>query len=144
MCFGDSKKEAVETSLQRGATGAESQKNRAFVQALPFFQQRMNQGFPYLKQFTDYAGGTSARAAAPRRGGVIRNMRNAGMSANDPAYQATLGDFEAGRARSFDDQMRQALQLDEATRTGAAQGLFNYGASDPMAYYNLLSQLITA
>ena len=142
MCGGSGEKKRIENVIQAGGTARAVREKTAFGTALPYYQERVKKGLPFFNELVDYRGGTTARAAAPRRAALIRQMRQGGLSPTDPAYMATMGDFEANLGRGFDDQMVQNLMANEAAKQSAAGILMNYGqAMDPLAYYRLLSEM---
>ncbi len=107
---------ALNNALQQGYT----QRNNAQT---PFLLNRMNNGLPYFNDLIDFNGGTLARAAAPQRASLLRNLSGFGDTLPSGFKEQALGDFNANLARGFDDNIVQALNSNEATKENAANML---------------------
>jgi hypothetical protein len=126
MCGGDplqaDKQAAADqnTKTQKQLSDAFTQRNNAQT---PFELSRMNLGLPYIGQLMDYSGGTLARAAAPERASLLRNMSGFGSTLPSGFKTQAIGDFDASLGRSFDDQMVQNLNANESAKETAANAL---------------------
>lgn len=125
-CGGDSlanqKKQAAqsEIDLNNALQAGYTQRNNAQT---PFLMDRMANGLPYFNDLIDYKSGTLARAAAPERASLLRNLAGFGDTLPSGFKEGEIGDFNANLARGFDDQIVQALNANEATKENAANML---------------------
>jgi hypothetical protein len=144
MCFGNNQKDALQNTLSSTANQQNQRQNQAFNTAFPFFKNLQNNGLPYFNALTDYSGGTLAKSAAPVAGAFRRSAYKAGLTPRDPAFLSAMSNFNSNLARTFDQNMVQNLNANQAAKTNASQNLLQLGnASNPAQLYGLLSQLVT-
>ena len=131
MCGGPPKeqKQAMQSQSQLANTLSGIATERSALQT-PFLRSRLQGGLPFLPQLLDYQGGAQARAFAPARARLKGRLDQYGSSLPSGFREQALSDFEAKRARSFDDSVIQALMLDEQTRSNAA------GQLNPLGYFS--------
>lgn len=124
-----------------GKLGEAADRAQAFKEAQqakvdPFYTQRLKQGSPLTPMLLDYAGGLNARANAPAKAALLKRI---GTSTGLPSgsRDQALTDFDASRARSYDDSLTGTLAADDQTKQAAASGLLGQAQlADPMGYYS--------
>lgn len=99
----------------------------------PFYTQLMQKGLPYYSSLTDAASGNTARAFAPARASLEKQL-SAGPLPSGFATQAR-SDLAANQARAFDQSLQgnQAMNL-QAQQSGAAGLLGQAQIANPSAY----------
>jgi hypothetical protein len=144
MCFGNGQKDALQNQISSSASASNQRQQQAFNTAFPYFKNLQNNGLPYFNQLTDYSGGTLAKSAAPIAGAFKRSAYKAGLTPRDPAYLSAMSNFNSNLARTFDQNMVQNLNANQAAKTNASQNLLQLGnASNPAQLYSLLANLVT-
>lgn len=101
----------------------------------PFYLSRMQNGLPYMNQLTDSSSGLTARAFAPARQALLQRL---GTQQGLPSgfREQALTDLDSQQAQSFDQQLLQAQQMNEAAKAGGAAGLMGQAQmANPMGYY---------
>lgn len=132
MCGGDPnrgiKQQAIQDqSQQANNLNAIGQQNNAVTQ--PFFTNEVQNGDPNTKANLDYAGGTNARAFAPAKGSLLRGLGNQGSSLPSGFASSQINNFNANRARAYDDSVMGILQNNQNTKNQAASQL------NPLPYF---------
>src|SRR3972149_3924771 len=95
---------------------------------IPYLKSRVEGGLPFLKEYTDYSGGSLARSLAPQQAQLNSRLNRFGSALPSGFKEQTLADFDTRRGRAFDDQLLQGLLLDEEARARAA------GLANPLGY----------
>jgi hypothetical protein len=108
--------EISKTLAGLGAKG-DARADKAFNLVFPFAQQRLQGGLPFFKALTDFKGGTNARGAAVGRAALLRQLAGASNATRTQA----LTDFEANRARGFDDDLTNTLLANDQAKSEAAR-----------------------
>lgn len=101
----------------------------------PFYTDRMTNGLPYANQLFDAAGGSSARAFAPARADLLRQI---GGSSGLPSgfKQQALTDLNSQQARQYDQDLVGALGANDQAKQQGASGLLGQAQiANPTAYY---------
>jgi hypothetical protein len=131
-CGGDKlanqKKAAADAQQRLADEQAAAARERNAIQT-PFIKSRVEGGLPFMKDALDFTGGTNARAFAPARAALIRRMGRSGSLLPSGFREQALTDFEASRARGFDDNIMNLLFANEATKGNAA------GLANPLGFY---------
>ncbi len=128
-----------------GELGKAFQQNETFKEAQqakvnPFYTQMMNQGNPYFSSQTDAASGDTARAFAPARQQLERNL---GQQSGLPSGFAmgARSDLAANQARAFDQQLQGAQAGNFAAKQAGASGLLGQAQiANPNAYAQTATQ----
>ncbi len=129
MCGGGKKAQAQEATLGISKEAAGIARERNALQ-FPFLQRQLTEGLgPLRGTLLDFQGGATARASAPARAGILRRLGGFGTALPSGFREQTLTDFDALRARGFDESLIGILLADQAAKERAAQLL------DPQAYY---------
>ena len=89
----------------------------------------MKNGLPYMSQLTDFNNGTLAKAAAPQRASLLRNLSGFGDTLPSGFKEGVLGDFNANLARGFDSNIVSALNQNQAVKDSAANELNPLGSA---------------
>lgn len=89
----------------------------------------MDNGLPDLNALKDYSTGTVAQNTGQARNQIIRSQRSSGVSASDPASQGVMADFEASRARGYDQNMMDLLAAQEAAKQRGATNVAGVAAA---------------
>jgi hypothetical protein len=149
LCGGgpsDQEKKAAQSQLdlskQLGniASGNQAQQQQIFNTIKPFGTSRMNNGLPFANALSDYSAGTNARAFAPARAHLEQYLNK---SPGGPSgYKAqVLGDFEANRARGFDQAQTGNLFSNEQAKQQGAQILSGQASQlNPLGYFQATQQ----
>lgn len=101
----------------------------------PFFSSRMTGGLPFMNQLTDATSGLNARAFAPARQQLLRQL---GTQQGLPSgfRQQALTDLDTQQARSFDDQLLGGLGANEQAKQAGASGLLGQAQlANPTGYF---------
>lgn len=87
-----------------------------------FFGNEMQNGMPYYRNMTDYAGGNTAQAFAPARGQLLRSTS---QYQNLPSgyRDALMTNLNAQQGRAFDSQLMQAQIAQQQAKQQGAAGL---------------------
>lgn len=132
FCGGDSLAPQKQAAANAQAEAAKQQaaiaKQRNDAQQ-PFEMDRLKNGLPYLPQLLDYSSGTLAKAYAPRRASLNRNLQGFGDILPSGFKTQTMTDFNSNEANAFDQNVINGLQQNEATKENAAAQL------NPLGYY---------
>lgn len=104
-------------------------KSRNDVQQ-PFETNLVKNGLPYMPQLLDYSGGILAKAEAPERAAMNRNLQGFGDTLPSGFRTQTNTDFNAREGGLFDQNVLSGLQQNEATKENAAAQL------NPLGYYS--------
>ena len=98
----------------------------------------MTGGLPEFNALTEFGGGEFGRSSGMARNQLLSGLRRGGVEATDPAYTQTLADFEANRARAFDDSLADWIMRNEQVKQFGGNLLTSIaGASDPLAALSL-------
>lgn len=101
----------------------------------PFYTSRMEGGLPYMNQLTDASYGLTARAFAPARQQLLQRLGTQQGLPSGFRNQA-LTDFDTTQARSFDDQLLQALGANEQAKQAGASGLLGQAQlANPQSFF---------
>jgi hypothetical protein len=133
---------------QQAALGRahEARENEQYQAIKPFGFSRLQNGLPFFGALTDYAQGTNARAFAPARTALLQRIGQY-QGLRSGFREQALADFDAARARGFDDNLVQALFANEQAKSEAARLLtgqqqianpFGYFGSAQQGYNNIL------
>jgi len=101
----------------------------------PFYTSRMQSGVPYFNQLSDASSGLMARAFAPFRAELYRQL---GSQQGLPSgfRQQAFTDLDTQQARAFDEQLLQGQQMNEQARQGGAAGLMGQAQiANPTGYF---------
>lgn len=100
----------------------------------PFFTNMMNNGLPYFSAMTDAQSGLNARAFAPAKAQLEKQLGTSMGLPNGFATQART-DLASNQARSYDQQLLAALQAQQqAKQQGAAGLLGQQQIANPLGY----------
>lgn len=130
MCGGPSQqqKDAATSQSQLANQLAASGKARDAFQ-LPFLQSRVQNGLPFLNEYTDLSGGALAQQLAPQRNQLQSQLNRAGSALPSGFQEQALTDFNSNAARAQANNVLQGLLLNEQTKSAAA------GMSNPLGYF---------
>lgn len=129
MCFGNSKEKYLDSTLKQLIPTQIAKQDQALNPLQSNSLDLMNNGSPEVKAAADYSTGTVAKNSAQARAQVIRSQRSSGISTNDPAAQGVMADFEASRARGYDENMMNLLNAQQQAKARGAQQLAGVAAA---------------
>lgn len=109
-------KQAADTAASQNAREAEQ-----YSYVKPYYLNRLANGLPYMNQLTDSQGGLVARSFAPAYMGLSKQYATDGLPSG--SRNAAFRSLDSDRARAFDSQLLQGLQLNDAAKQDAAAGL---------------------
>lgn len=101
--------------------GLQNASTAAGQAATNFYQNRMNQGLPFYRDLTDYAGGNIARAFAPQYGAIARSTAQSNLPSG--YRDALMNNLRAQQGTAFDSSLTQAMMANEAAKQQGAAGL---------------------
>src|SRR6267378_2904571 len=131
-CGGDKLAGAKEAAAKQQADAASQMaaiaKSRDALQT-PFLTDRVKNGLPYLPQMLDYTGGTLAKAEAPERAAMNRNLAGFGDTLPSGFKTQTQTDFNTKEGNLFDQNVVNALNTNQSAKMSAAEQL------NPLGYY---------
>jgi hypothetical protein len=117
------------------ARAREAQENEQYQAIKPYAFSRLQGGLPFFDALTDYASGTNARAFVPAKTALLQRL---GQYQGLPSgfREQALTDFDAGRARGFDENLTQALFANEQAKSEAARLLTGQQQiANPLGYF---------
>jgi hypothetical protein len=101
----------------------------------PYAFSRLQGGLPFFGALTDYGSGTNARAFAPAKTALLQRLGSFQGLPSGFREQA-LSDFDAARARGFDENLTQALFANEQAKSEAARLLTGQQQiANPLGYF---------
>jgi hypothetical protein len=131
-CGGDALAGAKQAAAKQQADAATQMaaiaKSRNDVQQ-PFEENLVKNGLGYLPQMIDYTGGTLAKSEAPQRAAMNRNLAGFGDTLPSGFKTQTQTDFDTQEGGLFDQNVINALNINEAAKENAAAQL------NPLGYY---------
>lgn len=101
----------------------------------PFYTNMMQKGLPYFNQMTDAASGTTARAFAPARANLYRQL---GSQQGLPSgfRQQSMTDLDTQQAQAFDQQLQGALGANFGAQQAGASGLLGQAQiANPQSFF---------
>ena len=123
---------AEQLALARAREGRENEQYQAIK---PYAFSRLQNGLPFFGALTDYSEGTNARAFAPAKTALLQRLGSFQGLPSGFREQA-LTDFDAARARGFDENLVQALFANEQAKSEAARLLTGQQQiANPLGYY---------
>lgn len=132
-CGGDSlakqKQAAADAQAQSAKTMSDIAASRNAVQQ-PFEENLVRHGLDYMPQLMDYSSGVLAKAEAPERAAMNRNLAGFGDTLPSGFKTQTQTDFNTKEGGLFDQNVVNALQQNEAAKENAAAQL------NPLGYYS--------
>lgn len=143
MCFGGDQGAGQLQNTASTLAGQESaRRERAFNALFPYASARMTSGLPEISNIKDLSEGALARNTGLARNQTLRSLAGAGINPNDPSSLQIMADFDADRARSFDDLLLQIINAQNNAKESGARLMAGVASgSDPFAALNLATQL---
>lgn len=134
----------AQEALNRQTTAAGGQMlgrfNNLYGQITPFATSRMKSGLPFFNSMMDYSSGTNAQAFQPAYGALNRRLASMGPMPSGFRTQA-FTDLDAQKARSYDEQLRNNLLMNEAAKTqGAGMLMSEQDRMNPLGWTNAATQ----
>lgn len=106
----------------------------------PYAYDRLNNGLPFYDQLTDAASGTTAKAFAPTRAALQRQLSLYGDLPSGYKDQM-LADLDTQQARAFDDQLVNNMLLNENAKSEAARLITGQQQiANPLGFYGAAGQ----
>lgn len=97
--------------------------NQAGTGATGFYTNQMNQGLPFYRNLTDYAGGNIAQSFAPQYGAVLRQTSQYGTNTPSGYRDALMNNLRGQQATAFDNSLTQAQMANLQAKQQGAAGL---------------------
>lgn len=106
-----------------------------YGQIAPMATARMQNGLPYAGQLLDYAGGNTARAYAPARAALARQLGSTGGLPSG-FKTAAMADLNENAAQNFDANIKGAQDQNDQAKIQGAQILTGQQSTyNPLGYY---------
>lgn len=109
--------------------------DKIYGQIAPFATNRLQNGLSYAGQLNDYAGGNTARAYAPARAALARQLGSIGGLPSGFKTGA-MADLNENAAQNYDANLKGAQDQNDQARVQGAQILTGQQSTyNPLGYY---------
>ena len=130
MCFGGNKTEDQFKGFLTSLIPSEiSKREEALTPLEAYGSKLMTEGLPDFNAMKDYSTGTVATDSGTARNAILRNLASSGIKMTDPAAQGVMGDFEASRARAYDQNLNDLIKMNQAAKQSGAGIMSAVGAA---------------